>query len=109
MLTGVRTAEDLLRAPEHQRPEHVGADLTSLDRTPDELAPGPRDGWDVRRDDGDLVVAGGPDGEIGTEDVIEALRAACVVAWDGPTVDAVRAEGAAAEQVLARWREHRIG
>ncbi|GAB2921822.1 HAD-IIA family hydrolase [Rhodococcus aerolatus] len=108
VLTGVSTVEDLLRAPAPLRPDHVGADLRSLDRPADELAPGPRDGWDARLDGRDLVLSGGPD-DPGTEDVLDAARAACPVAWGCDDLGELRAEGAAAEAVLSRWAAHRIG
>lgn len=108
VLTGVSTPEDLLRAPEHQRPTYVGADLAALDEPADALAPGPRPGWSARRDGDRLVLAGGP-AEPGAAGALDALRAACPVAWDAPGFSEVAAEGAGATEALRRWRAPAIG
>lgn len=93
VLTGVSDAAELLAAPPEARPDYVGADLDALDRTPDELAPGPRPGWTVRGAT-DLVLEG-------SGDPLDALRALCAHHWDGgggPTT--VAAEGDDATAVL---------
>lgn len=104
VLTGVGDARDLLAAPPALRPSYVGADLAALTRHPAELTPGPRPGWDARRD-GDTVTLSG-DGR-GTGDpgapadpVLDALRALCAAAWEGPPPGAVHARGDAAAAVL---------
>ncbi|MDN5919655.1 MAG: HAD hydrolase-like protein [Pseudonocardia sp.] len=61
VLTGVSTARDLLEAPENQRPTYIAADLAALTRAPDDLAPGPRDGWRAEPD-GETVVLSGDGG-----------------------------------------------
>lgn len=77
VLTGVSDATELLSAPEALRPDLIGADMSALDRPVDELAPGPRPGWDVRRTGaGELELAG--DG-----DALDALRVLCAVHWAG--------------------------
>lgn len=97
VLTGVSGAADLLVAAPELRPTHIGADLAALTRAPDELAPGPRPGWHVAVDGGTLVLSGDGDGP---EPAVDALRALCAVAWEHGVQD-VRADGAAAAEVLA--------
>ncbi|MCW0215358.1 MAG: HAD-IIA family hydrolase [Pseudonocardia sp.] len=97
VLTGVSTPAEVLAAPAELRPTYIGADLAALTRPADELAPGPRPGWQVA--DG-LVLTG--DGEGSPEPVLDALRALCAAHWaggGGPVT--VRAEGATATSALA--------
>lgn len=98
VLTGVCDAAELLGAPPALRPHYVAADLAALTRRPDELVPGPRPGWQVRRDDGGLLLAG--DGAGSAEPALDALRALCAGAWDGGPPGRVRAEGGTAAGVL---------
>ncbi|MFR9806902.1 HAD-IIA family hydrolase [Pseudonocardia sp. RS010] len=93
VLTGVSTPREVLEAPEPLRPTYVGADLGALLRRPEELAPGPGDGWAV---DGELVLSGeGSD--------LDALRALCALHWAAGGGEArVRAEGGAARAAVAR-------
>jgi glycerol 3-phosphatase-2 len=75
VLTGVSDAAELLAAPEALRPDLIGADMSALGRPVDELAPGPRPGWDVRgTGTGGLELTG--DG-----DALDALRVLCAVHW----------------------------
>jgi HAD superfamily hydrolase (TIGR01450 family) len=96
VLTGVTTAADVLAAPENQRPTYIAADMSSLTRPADELAPGPRPGWQVTDD---LVLTG--DGGGSPEPELDALRALCGARWasGGGPAD-VGAEGDAAAKVL---------
>ena len=106
VLTGASGASELLVAPPRYRPDYVGADMSALTRTPDELAPGPRPGGHVERSgadgsgSGELVLAGGGD-------PLDALRALCGVCWSdgsvGPEVT-VRADGVEAERALDALR-----
>jgi glycerol 3-phosphatase-2 len=97
VLTGVSTPADVLAAPENQRPTYLAADMSSLTRPADELAPGPRPGWQVTDD---LVLTG--DGDGSPEPELDALRALCGAHWaSGGGPAAVRAEGDAAAKVLA--------
>jgi glycerol-1-phosphatase len=96
VLTGVSDAAELLAAPPALRPDYVAADLAGLTAAPEDLAPGPRPGWDVRvTGPGALVLAGdGPD-------PLDALRALCGAHWaagGGPV--AVTPDGGAAAAAL---------
>ena len=95
VLTGVSDAAELLAAPAALRPDLVGADMSALDRPVDELAPGPRPGWDARCSGaGELELTG--DG-----DALDALRVLCAVHWaaGGGPVE-VRAGGDGAARAL---------
>jgi HAD superfamily hydrolase (TIGR01450 family) len=102
VLTGVSDAAELLAAPPALRPDYVAADLGALTRSPEELEPGPRPGWDVRVvAPGELELSGsGPDSG---PDPVEALRALCAAHWaagGGParvTADGDRASAALRE------------
>lgn len=96
VLTGVSGAADLLVAAPELRPTHIGADLAALTRAPDELAPAATR-LARRRRRGTLVLSGDGDGP---EPAVDALRALCAVAWEHGVQD-VRADGAAAAEVLA--------
>jgi HAD superfamily hydrolase (TIGR01450 family) len=97
VLTGVSTPAEVLAVPENQRPMYLAADLSALTRPAEELAPGPRPGWQVTDD---LVLTG--DGDGSPEPELDALRALCGAHWasgGGPAT--VRAEGDAAAKALA--------
>ena len=99
VLTGVSTPLDLLRAPHDQRPDLVAADLGGLDRPSAELQVGEVDGWSARVE-GTVLVFRCVDPEA---DAVEGLRAACGPAWQDPSWDGLRAEGAGAEAALRSW------
>ena len=101
VLTGIATVIDLLGAPERQRPDYVGADLSALALPP---APGrgpggPRTGDDAWRQggarawvrDGDLHVDPGGDWLAG-------LQCACAAAWSWPEPPRVSAAAALVER-----------
>ncbi|MEJ8282168.1 HAD-IIA family hydrolase [Pseudonocardia spirodelae] len=96
VLTGVSGAAELLAARPKLRPTWIGTDLAALTRDPDDLAPGPRPGWDVTLDGATLVLTG--DGT-GDEPAVDALRALCAAAWEHGTDD-VRGDGSAAATAL---------
>ena len=76
VLTGVSDAAELLAAPPKLRPDYVAADLAGLTARPEDLAPGPRPGWDVGvPDPGTLVLTGTG------ADPLDALRALCAAHW----------------------------
>jgi HAD superfamily hydrolase (TIGR01450 family) len=76
VLTGISDAAELLAAPPRMRPDHVAADLDGLTARPEDLAFGPRPGWDVRvPEPGRLVLAGTG------ADPVDALRALCAAHW----------------------------
>lgn len=96
VLTGVSDPAEVLAAPPRQRPDYIGADLGALTRSPEELAPGPRPGWDARVTGPAAVTLSG-DGA----DPLDALRALCAAHWaEGGGVAQVSAEGGAAARAL---------
>lgn len=97
VLTGVSAPADLLRAPSHQRPTHVGADLTAL-AAPESEVRVPADGvgsggWRVAHESGRLRLSG-------TGDATSALRALTATAWAYPDWSTVTPEGPAATSAL---------
>jgi glycerol 3-phosphatase-2 len=96
VLTGVSDAAELLAAPPELRPDYLAADLAALTATPEDLAPGPRPGWDARvPGPGKLVLAGAGG------DPVDALRVLCAAHWaagGGPV--GVTAEGGAGADAL---------
>jgi HAD superfamily hydrolase (TIGR01450 family) len=96
VLTGISDAAELLAAPPRLRPDHVAADLGGLTARPEDLAIGPRPGWDVRVAEPGRLVLSGTGG-----DPVDALRALCAAHWaagGGPAH--VTAEGPAATAAL---------
>ncbi|MGI9000766.1 MAG: HAD hydrolase-like protein, partial [Pseudonocardia sp.] len=90
VLTGASDAAELLAAPSARRPDYVGADLGALTLSAEDLAPGPRPGWDARvSDTGELTLSATG----GDADPLDALRALCAVHW--------AAGGGAAQLVVA--------
>lgn len=92
VLTGVSDAAEVLAAPPERRPDYIAADMSGLRQAPDELAPGPRAGWDVAVNGEGLTLTG-------SGDPLDALRALCGAHWaagGGPV--AVTSDGAAAER-----------
>lgn len=76
VLTGISDAAELLAAPPELRPDHVAADLDGLTARPEDLAFGPRAGWEVGvPESGALVLAGTG------SDPVDALRALCAAHW----------------------------
>lgn len=101
VLTGVCGPAELLAAPEGLRPDLIGADLSALTARPEELAPGPRAGWEV---------GAGPVLR-GRGDPLDALRALCAAHWatgGGPARVSAGDDGAAAA-VRALGLEHSTG
>lgn len=102
VLTGVSTAADLLRAPEHQRPTHVAADLSGLSK-PDGASRVPlwsperggaeAGGWRVTSDADRLILSG-------AGEPIDALRALAAVAWTTSGWSAIGTEGEPAAAAL---------
>src|SRR3954451_20041907 len=75
VLTGVSDAAELLPAPPEQRPDYIAADMSGLSAAPEDLAPGPRPGWEV--------AAGGDGGATlsGSGAPLASLRALCCARW----------------------------
>jgi glycerol-1-phosphatase len=96
VLTGISDAAELLAAPLELRPDYVAADLDGLTARPEDLAFGPRPGWDVRVPEPGTVVLSGSGA-----DPVDALRAVCAAHWaagGGPVH--VTADGDAAAAAL---------
>jgi glycerol-1-phosphatase len=95
VLTGVSDAAEVLSAPPERRPDYIGADMDVLTADPDDLAPGPRAGWEVVvADRGQLRLSG-------SGDRLDALRALCGAHWaagGGPAL--VTSDGADADRAL---------
>jgi glycerol 3-phosphatase-2 len=98
VFTGVSDAAELLATPPARRPDYIDADLGALTRPADELAPGPRAGWQA------VVTAPGALSLAGSGDPVDALRALCAAHWaasGGPVrVSATDAGAAAALRAL---------
>lgn len=107
VLTGVNTAEDVIRAPAAQRPGYLAPDLRSLYAAPDELRVGPHPAWriEIRRDDEAeaQVVVHGTGREGG--DALSAVRATAAAVWDAGLDGrfGIVAGDAAARQALEAW------
>lgn len=97
VLTGVSDAAELLAVPPQLRPDYIGADMGALTSAPEDLAPGPRPGWDARVTVPGAVTLSGSGG-----DPLDALRVLCAVHWGaggGPVT--VGADGPEAATALA--------
>jgi hypothetical protein len=92
VLTGVTRPADLLVAPPHRRPTHIGEDLATLF-----TVDGGAEGWQVRHRDGRLELGGA-----GTP--VGALRALCAAAWAGSVPTAVVPRSPEAESVVKALR-----
>ncbi|WP_433295840.1 HAD-IIA family hydrolase [Pseudonocardia sp. CA-142604] len=97
VLTGVSDPAELLAAPPALRPDYVAADLGALTRTPEELAPGHRPGWDAHVTGPGRLTLTGSDGT----EPLDALRTLCAVHWAaGGGAATVVADGPVAERAL---------
>jgi ribonucleotide monophosphatase NagD (HAD superfamily) len=95
VLTGVSDATEVLSAPPERRPDYIAADMSGLTADPDDLAPGPRAGWEVAVADRDGLRLSG------SGDPLDALRALCGAHWaagGGPV--GVTSDGADADRAL---------
>lgn len=104
VLTGVSTADDMLRAKPSERPDYVAADLRSLYARSDVLRIGPHPGWRVEVGPSEVVVhATGRD----TGDPLAVLRATASAVWEADLGDGgafiVSAGDDTARQALERW------
>jgi glycerol-1-phosphatase len=79
VLTGVSTAEDMVRAAVRERPDYVAADLRSLYAGPDVLRVGPHPGWRIDIGPSAVIVhATGRD----TGDPLSVVRATASAVWE---------------------------
>ncbi|NLE79750.1 MAG: HAD-IIA family hydrolase [Rhodococcus sp.] len=102
VLTGVSTAEDVLRAPHSQRPTYLGAELAVLDQPAvNARIEQNAGGWSIVFDGKDLVVeASGRSAELCDVALIRALAAA---AWQNPDFVGIVATDATARRFLENW------
>ena len=103
VLTGVSTAEDMIRAAASERPDYLAADLRSLYAGADILRVGPHPGWRIDIDPSAVTVhATGSD----TGDSLSAVRATASAIWDA-TLDgrpfSISAGDDTARQALGPW------
>ncbi len=94
VLTGVSSADDLLRAVPSMRPTYLAFTLDALNGPIDS----DRCGWRAAIDGANIVLAGGGD-------ALSALAVTAVVAWQNPTFERVVAEGADAEHAIRVWSD----
>lgn len=103
VLTGVSTAEDMIRAVAEERPDYVAADLRSLYARIDSLRVGPHPAWRVDIGSSEVVVhSTGRD----TGDPLSVVRATAHAVWNGGLDDqpfAVTAGDDTARQALEEW------
>ena len=79
VLTGVSTADDMVRAAVRERPNYVAADLRSLYARPDVLRVGPHPGWRIDIGPSAVIVhSTGRD----TGDPLSVVRAIASAVWD---------------------------
>lgn len=114
VLTGVSSPADLVAAPPHQRPTHLGADLLALVLEPLELAAVVRDadgtwrlrGASARLQDGEVSSSAGAPATEGapTPVLLDQLATVCAAAWSAPA-DVPAAPDAVTASMLALLRE----
>lgn len=103
VLTGVSTAEDVIRAAAWERPDYVAADLRSLGAPTESLRIGPHPAW--RIDVGPQAVVVRSTGR-DAEDPLSVVRATASAVWDAGLDDAaftLSGDDATAQQALQRW------
>jgi HAD superfamily hydrolase (TIGR01450 family) len=103
VLTGVSTADDMIRAAESERPDYLAADLRALFADADVLRVGPQPAWRVDVDSTDVTVhATGR----GPADPLSVVRATADAVWrahlDGARVTLAAGDDAA-RQARPRW------
>lgn len=116
VLTGVSSPADLVAAPSHQRPTHLGADLLALVLPPLDLrsvAPAADGTWrqreaSARLQHGEVSSAGAAGGssaeDLPTAALLDQLATVCAAAWSAPA-DAPAALDAATSSMLSVLRE----
>jgi glycerol-1-phosphatase len=103
VLTGVSTADDLIRAAARERPRYVAADLRSLDAPAESVRVGTHPAWRIDIDESTVVVhSRGRD----ADDPLSVVRATAHAVWNARLDDSaftVSAGDDAAQQALQRW------
>lgn len=102
VLSGVSTADEVLRAVPQERPGYIAEDLRSLEASADDLRVGPHPGWRIELDDEGVTVHSG---DFDRGDDLSVLRATADAVWRSElTVGfAVRAGDDTAAAALRRW------
>jgi HAD superfamily hydrolase (TIGR01450 family) len=103
VLSGVSTADEVLRAVPQERPDYIAEDLRSLDAPADDLRVGPHPGWRIETDDAGVTVHAA---EVDRGDDLTVLRATAHVVWQSDLIGtpfAVRAGDDTAAAALRRW------
>ena len=108
VLTGVSTAEDMIRAAAWERPDYLAADLRSLYAPAESLRIGPHPAWRVDVDRETVVVhSTGRD----AGDPLSVVRAMASAVWEARLEDAaftLSAGDDTTKQALQRWSMRRI-
>ena len=103
VLTGVSTADDMLRATVRERPDYLAPDLRSLYARPDVLRVGPHPGWRIDIGPSAVIVhSTGRD----TGDQLSVVRATASAVWDAQLDGrpfTVSAGDDTARQAMAPW------
>ncbi|ORV35577.1 HAD family hydrolase [Mycobacterium doricum] len=102
VLSGVSTADEVLRAVPQERPGYIAEDLRSLEASADDLRVAPHPGWRIEVGDESVTVhSGGSD----RGDDLSVLRATADAVWrsDLTVGFAVRAGDDTAAAALRRW------
>ncbi len=104
VLTGVGTADDVVRAQPGMRPTYLGADLRALHAEADHLAVAPQPAWRIDTAAGAVTLAA--TGEAPAPDGLCAIRAIAHAVWNAGGDAAglpIRAADDAAGAALRRW------
>jgi HAD superfamily hydrolase (TIGR01450 family) len=103
VLTGVSTADDMIRAVSSERPDYLAADLRSLNDRVDSLRVGPHPGWRIDIDASAVAVhATGRD----VGDSLSVVRAIASAVWEADLDDrpfTISAGDDTARQALEPW------
>lgn len=92
VLSGVSTADDLLRALPARRPKYLAFSLASLDHPSSE----PGDSWSAKFTGTDIELSG-------SGDAVAALAVTAAIAWAHPEFGAVVASSPEAEDAVRSW------
>ncbi len=94
VLTGVSSADDLLRAVPSMRPTYLAFTLDALNGSVDSE----RCGWRAEMDGTDIVL-------VGEGDALSALAVTATVAWENPEFERVVGASADAERAIQMWSD----
>lgn len=101
VLTGVSGAMDLIEAPKGLRPDYIGANMSDLSLSSEQLRPGAQGGFTARIDGYDLLLERGDEGAT----PIQALRTVLEVVWAMPEPPRyIHPRSDVAEQATKAWQ-----